>query len=427
MSLAGFKKQINKANQYMSEKIGGAEATKLTEEFTELERKTDLTNELVEELIVKTKEYLQPNPASRAKLMAVSKISKLSGQAKSAAYPQPEGVLGESMVKFGKAMGEEGAFGRSLVEAGETMKSMADVKYALEDNIKQNFLEPLHHLQNKDLKDVMYHRKKLQGRRLDYDCKKRKQLKVGGHVLEEDIKQAEDKFEESFHLAEAGMHNLLENDVEQVSQMAAFAEALYDYHKQCAEFLKDLTDQLLELKNESANRPRNEYVPRKLQELGIPTFHDDGTVSPARSPYHSPARSPVHSPVNTHPTSLFPSNMDFGSKSEPRSPARSPISSPVNSNPPAFDSAFPASGPAPAGVSPLPSPVRSPARTPVRQQPCCQALYDFEAENPGEVGFREGDIIHLTHRVDENWFEGTVDGKKGYFPVSYVQVLVNLP
>lgn len=366
MSLAGFKKQINKANQYMSEKIGGAEATKLTDEFTELERKTDITNELVEELIVKTKEYLQPNPASRAKLMAVSKISKLSGQAKSAAYPQPEGVLGESMVKYGKALGEEGAFGRSLVEAGEIMKSMADVKYALEDNIKQNFLEPLHHLQNKDLKDVMYHRKKLQGRRLDYDCKKRKQLKVTGHIMEEDIKQAEDKFEESFHLAEAGMHNLLENDVEQVSQMAAFAEALYDYHKQCADLLKDLTDQLLELKNESANRPRNEYVPRKLQELGIPTFHDDGTGGE----YH------------------------------------------FNGAPPPYTS----------NLS-----VRSPARTPVRQQPCCQALYDFEAENPGEIGFREGDIINLTQRVDENWFEGAIDGKKGYFPVSYVQVLVNIP
>jgi len=35
------------------------------------------------------------------------------------------------------------------------MRQMADVKYALDDNIKQNFLEPLHHLQTKDLKEVM--------------------------------------------------------------------------------------------------------------------------------------------------------------------------------------------------------------------------------------------------------------------------------
>lgn len=43
----------------------------------------------------------------------------------------------------------------SLIEFGESLKQMADVKYSLDDNIKQNFLEPLHHLQTKDLKEVM--------------------------------------------------------------------------------------------------------------------------------------------------------------------------------------------------------------------------------------------------------------------------------
>ena len=35
------------------------------------------------------------------------------------------------------------------------MKQLADVKYSLDDNVKQNFLEPLHHLQSKDLKEVL--------------------------------------------------------------------------------------------------------------------------------------------------------------------------------------------------------------------------------------------------------------------------------
>ena len=61
------------------------------------------------------------------------------------------------------------------------------------------------------------------------------------------------------------------------------------------------------------------------------------------------------------------------------------------------------------------------------QAPYCQALYDFEAENPGELAFKEGDLITLTSRVDENWFQGQRNGKTGIFPVTYVQVLIPLP
>jgi endophilin-A len=79
--------------------------------WTVLLQKTDVTNELVEELQVKTREYLQPNPNARAKMAAVKGISKLSGQAKANTYPQPEGVLGDCMSTFGKKLGEDSHFG----------------------------------------------------------------------------------------------------------------------------------------------------------------------------------------------------------------------------------------------------------------------------------------------------------------------------
>lgn len=49
-----------------------------------------------------------------------------------------------------------------------------------------------------------------------------------------------------------------------------------------------------------------------------------------------------------------------------------------------------------------------------------QAMFDFQPQETGELEFRRGDIITVTDKTDENWWEGTLNGRKGLFPATYV-------
>ncbi|KAM9275334.1 endophilin-A3 [Morus bassanus] len=352
MSVAGLKKQFHKASQLFSEKISGAEGTKLDEEFQEMERKIDVTNKAVAELLSKSTEYLQPNPAYRAKLGMLNTMSKIRGQVKTTGYPQTEGLLGDCMIRYGRELGDDSMFGLALLDAGETMKQMAEVKDSLDINVKQNFIDPLQLLQDKDLKEIGHHLKKLEGRRLDYDYKKKRL----GKIPDEEVKQAVEKFEESKELAERSMFHFLENDVEQVSQLAVFVEAALDYHKQSTEILEDLQSKLQNRINVASSRPKREFKPK----------------------------------------SIITTTLEVGDNQQHNGIAYS-------------------------------SSIKSSGSSMHMDQPCCQALYDFEPENEGELGFKEGDIITLTNQIDENWYEGMLNGESGFFPINYVEVMVPLP
>lgn len=101
-------------------------------------QKVDVTSRAVLDIMTKTTEYLQPNPgtswsahveaqvnagkankrscpaASRAKLSMINTMSKIRGQDKGPGYPQAETVLGDTMLKFGRELGEESSFGERL-------------------------------------------------------------------------------------------------------------------------------------------------------------------------------------------------------------------------------------------------------------------------------------------------------------------------
>jgi hypothetical protein len=52
-------------------------------------------------------------------------------------------------------------------------------------------------------------------------------------------------------------------------------------------------------------------------------------------------------------------------------------------------------------------------------------LYPFFAQFDNELSFHEGEIVTLCRHIDKDWIEGKIDGKKGIFPKSYINILVD--
>lgn len=48
-----------------------------------------------------------------------------------------------------------------------------------------------------------------------------------------------------------------------------------------------------------------------------------------------------------------------------------------------------------------------------------KASYSFYAENPDELTINPGDVIRVLDEIDDGWWVGECDGRRGIFPVNY--------
>jgi len=55
------------------------------------------------------------------------------------------------------------------------------------------------------------------------------------------------------------------------------------------------------------------------------------------------------------------------------------------------------------------------------RKPSCKALYDYSAGSQSELSFRAGDIITVLRKDPGGWWEGELQGRRGWIPANYVQ------
>jgi len=50
------------------------------------------------------------------------------------------------------------------------------------------------------------------------------------------------------------------------------------------------------------------------------------------------------------------------------------------------------------------------------------ALYDYDAQEPGELNMKEGDLIEITVMGEDGWWTGNLKGASGIFPSNYTEL-----
>ncbi|KAK2842899.1 hypothetical protein Q5P01_013099 [Channa striata] len=352
MSVSGMKKQLHKASQLLNERLMGAEGTKMGEDFVKMEKSVAAIHSLLLELLSKSTQLLQPNPAYRAKMSMVSTMSRIRGLGKpQTGYPQTEGMLGECMLHYGQELGAASEFGGSLAAVGEALLQVSQARDALDVNVKHIFIDPLQELHNTELKEIRYQLKKVSGRRLDFDYKRRRR----GKIPEEEMKQAWDKFSLSRELAERSMFVLLQNDVDQLSHLAALIAALLEFHRNAHRILLGLHGNLQARLTDASNKPQQRFRPRRIRVRG------DGNSS-------FRFYKQLSAVFSGEEFAVLPSRPD------------SSVSCYADSKL-------------------------------VLDQPCCRALYSFHPNHEGELSFSEGDVIILTRQVDANCSASGLQGQ----------------
>ncbi|KAK0710986.1 ras guanine nucleotide exchange factor domain-containing protein [Lasiosphaeris hirsuta] len=54
-----------------------------------------------------------------------------------------------------------------------------------------------------------------------------------------------------------------------------------------------------------------------------------------------------------------------------------------------------------------------------------KAVYDYESSDPTSLSFQEGDIIQVITQLESGWWDGVINGVRGWFPSNYCQIITN--
>jgi len=407
--------------------------TNLSKDFKTAEKTVDVTESTIKDLLSKFAILLQPNPTHRSKFTTTAgAASKLTGGVGKQRYPQQEEVLANALDSHATALEaddvEPGIFSRVLRDSAGTYRSLASARDDLDYSIKSNVFENWQSVLTFNMKEIRDGRSKLNSRRIFYDHLRDKNFQTPEKMGPMELETARNKLEEQVRQVDTCMETVLCNDLDRAVQMKHIVDAQLEYMEKCARSLRELSSKIdSQVKN---------HQPRKPKTFNVILINKDSSHSNSNSEqlYDSVPFSNTNKAITSEPQSTSITNDPWASTTYKSNSGDNLQNGTYQIAPASTDNdPFNLGDLSSVSLVPAPSIMKRKnnnygAPNLVNQnQPCCKALYDFDPEQPGELAFKENNIIELTNKIDENWFEGRLDGITGHFPINYVQVITPLP
>ncbi|KAJ2232485.1 hypothetical protein IWW45_004931 [Coemansia sp. RSA 485] len=358
--------------------------------------------------------------------------------------------LGSSMFRLGASLPPDSRYGKVIEQYGQVVERLNDLQLQFITNVKEGWLSGLQRSID-DFKECQSLQKKLERNRGDYESKSAKLSKVrkDNVALEDDVRAAQVRYEDTYEDVTRRMLEMKNGDQDGLVELYSFYEAQLAYHKSCTEQLERVRG-LFEENLRAKRAPASEHLAGGAGALGsrrsamtLKSSDGNGSVRtpvPFSSHAHtqslsrtSSARAPLaHRRNGSAQVTDASEDKSFGDISPFEDSSQD-----TSRRPPQFgrvqsDTTSPLRKAVPTvaprrHAPPPPAPARSASRVLRR------AIYNFDADEVGELNLSKGDIIEVTEKLDEGWWNGKVvfsvsdsradpqKAKSGLFPSNYTE------
>ncbi|KAK8124018.1 hypothetical protein PG999_003936 [Apiospora kogelbergensis] len=222
----GITKKFDRAFQWAGEKMGQEAKTAMTDDFKNLETEMALRHDGMDRL------HKSMNVYSKS-------ISKRCESAEDKEKGLPVSYMGRTMMAHGEDFDPDSEFGNCLIVMGRANEQIAGIQENYSAQATSYWLESLER-NLAMMKEYQAARKKLENRRLAYDASTTKvqKAKREDFRLEDELRAAKAKYEESSEDVFRRMQDIKEVETETVNDLTNFLDAELEYHERCAEELR---------------------------------------------------------------------------------------------------------------------------------------------------------------------------------------------